>query len=76
MPKKVMRGVVIKAGKSQKTITVLVKDTVMHSKYHKTIARSKKYHVHDEMSKYKEGDIVVFVESAPISKTKAWIVQQ
>ena len=48
MPKKVMRGVVVKAGKSDKTITVLVKDTVMHPKYHKTIARSKKYHVHDE----------------------------
>jgi len=76
MPKKVMQGVVVKAGKRDKTVTVLVNDTVMHSKYHKAIQRSKKYHVHDELNQCAEGQSVTFIESKPISKTKAWILKQ
>lgn len=75
MPKKVLRGLVVKAGKREKTITVLVNSTVMHSKYHKSIRRSKKYNVHDEYNKCSEGQYVSFIESKPISKTKSWIVQ-
>lgn len=76
MPKKIMRGVVIKAGKRDKTITVSVNDTVMHTKYHKAISRSNKYHVHDELNQYVEGQEVTFIECRPISKTKTWTVKQ
>lgn len=75
MPKKTMQGVVLKA-KRDKTITVLVRYTVMDTRYHKTINRFKKYHVHDEHNKYQEGQSVVFIESRPISKTKTWVVQE
>lgn len=74
MPKKIMQGLVIKAGKRDKTITVLVSNTVMHKKYHKTIQRSKKYHVHDELNRCFEGETVIFIESKPISKIKSWIL--
>lgn len=76
MPKKVMQGVVVSAGKRDKTVTVLVNDTVMHSKYHKAIRRSKKYHVHDELNQCAEGQVITFEECKPISKTKTFTVQQ
>ncbi len=38
------------------------------------MARSTKYHAHDELGQYKTGDLVEIAESRPISKTKAWVV--
>lgn len=60
--------------KRAKTITVLVERRVMHELYGKIVARSSKYHAHDEKGEYKLGDVVEIAESRPISKTKSWVV--
>ncbi|KQW75136.1 MULTISPECIES: 30S ribosomal protein S17 [Methylibium] len=57
-----------------KTITVLVERRVKHELYGKIVARSRKYHAHDEKNEYKLGDVVEISEGRPISKTKAWVV--
>ncbi|MFA5211385.1 MAG: 30S ribosomal protein S17 [Patescibacteria group bacterium] len=64
-------GQVVSA-KTEKTITVLVKTKKMHPKYKKQYLVSKKFAVHDEQSLAKEGDLVLFEECRPISKTKKW----
>ncbi|WHQ47176.1 MAG: 30S ribosomal protein S17 [Candidatus Midichloria sp.] len=73
MPKRILKGVVVGAS-ANKTIAVLVERNVIHTIYHKPVRRSKKYATHDEHNKCKVGDIVEIIESAPISKTKKWIV--
>ena len=60
--------------KRSKTITVLVERRVTHELYGKIVARSSKYHAHDEKGEYKLGDVVEIAESRPISKTKSWVV--
>ncbi|MEE2667918.1 MAG: 30S ribosomal protein S17, partial [Pseudomonadota bacterium] len=35
---------------------------------------SKNYKTHDELNKYKIGDLVKIQECTPISKTKTWVV--
>jgi small subunit ribosomal protein S17 len=60
--------------KRAKTITVLVERRVKHELYGKIVARSRKYHAHDERGEYKLGDVVEIAEGRPISKTKSWIV--
>ncbi len=57
-----------------KTVTVLVERRTKHELYGKIVARSRKYHAHDEKGEYKQGDVVEISETRPISKTKAWIV--
>jgi small subunit ribosomal protein S17 len=60
--------------KRAKTVTVLVERRVMHELYGKIVARSRKYHAHDEKGEYKSGDVVEIAEGRPISKTKSWVV--
>ncbi len=60
--------------KRAKTITVLVERRAKHELYGKIVARSSKYHAHDEKSEYKMGDVVEIAEIRPISKTKSWVV--
>jgi small subunit ribosomal protein S17 len=60
--------------KRAKTVTVLVERRTMHELYGKIVAKSSKYHAHDEKGEYKLGDIVEIAESRPISKTKSWVV--
>jgi len=60
--------------KRTKTVTVLVERRVTHELYGKIVARSSKYHAHDEKGEYKMGDVVEIAETRPISKTKAWVV--
>ncbi len=57
-----------------KTVTVLVERRVKHELYGKIVAKSSKYHAHDENNEYKLGDIVEISESRPLSKTKNWVV--
>ncbi len=57
-----------------KTVTVLVERRAMHELYGKIVAKSSKYHAHDEKGEYKMGDVVEIAESRPISKTKSWVV--
>jgi small subunit ribosomal protein S17 len=60
--------------KMQKTVTVLVERRVKHPLYGKYVAKSKKYHAHDETNQFKAGDTVEIAESKPISRSKSWIV--
>jgi small subunit ribosomal protein S17 len=73
MPRRVLTGTVVSAA-TEKTVTVRVDRRVSHPIYKKTIRRSKKYAAHDEESRFKVGDAVQIIESAPISKTKKWKV--
>ena len=60
--------------KRSKTITVLVERRTKHELYGKIVARSSKYHAHDETNQYKLVDVVEIAEGRPISKTKSWTV--
>jgi small subunit ribosomal protein S17 len=60
--------------KRAKTITVLVERRVKHELYGKIVARSRKYHAHDENGECHLGDVVEIAEGRPISKTKSWVV--
>jgi small subunit ribosomal protein S17 len=60
--------------KRQKSVTVLVERRAKHELYGKIIARSNKFHAHDESGIYRLGDLVEITESRPISKTKSWVV--
>ena len=60
--------------KRAKTVTVLVERRTKHELYGKIVARSRKYHAHDEKGEYKMGDVVEISEGRPISKTKSWVV--
>ena len=73
MTKRILKGTVIK-DKSNKTIVVMVKRKYSHPFFKKVITASKKYHAHDPMNKFKEGDTVQIIESQPISKLKRWKV--
>jgi len=57
-----------------KTVTVLVERRVKHELYGKIVAKSNKYHAHDENNEFKVGDVVEISESHPLSKTKNWVV--
>ena len=73
MTKKVLKGKVT-SSKNNKTVVVEVTRKFKHPFYSKVIARSKKYHAHDELNKCKEGDNVTIVECKPRSKKKTWEV--
>ncbi|MBC7957443.1 MAG: 30S ribosomal protein S17 [Cytophagales bacterium] len=60
--------------KRSKTVTVLVERRTAHELYGKIVAKSRKYHAHDENGQYKMGDLVEIAEGRPISKTKSWTV--
>jgi small subunit ribosomal protein S17 len=60
--------------KRSKTITVLVVRRTKHELYGKIVAKSSKYHAHDEKGEYRLGDVVEIAETRPISKTKSWTV--
>lgn len=61
-------GIVVSAGKMEKTIVVAVEERVKHPLYKKTIKRTKKYHVHDEIG-CGIGDTVEIMETRHLSKT-------
>lgn len=73
MPKRILNGVVV-SDKTDKTVTVQVERRYTHPLLKKTVRRTKKYHAHDEANKFKVGDEVAIQETAPISKTKRWVV--
>ena len=73
MPKKILNGTVV-GNKANKTITVLVERKFQHPVLKKVIKSKKKYSVHDENNKYKDGDKVSIIECKPYSKTKKFEV--
>jgi small subunit ribosomal protein S17 len=70
--KRTLIGKVV-SDKRAKTVTVLVERRVKHELYGKIVAKSSKYHAHDEKGEYKMGDMIEIEESKPISKTKNWV---
>ena len=73
MPKKVLNGIVV-SNKPNKTITVVVERKYQHPVLKKVIKSKKKYSVHDESNKHKNGDKVSIIECKPYSKTKRFEV--
>ena len=73
MTKRILKGIVVK-DKSDKTVVVMVKRKFPHPFFKKVMTKSKKYHAHDPLNKFKEGDLVTIIESRPISKLKKWKV--
>ena len=71
--KRTLIGKVV-SDKRAKTVTVLVARRNAHELYGKIVARSSKYHAHDEKGEAKLGDLVEISEGRPISKTKSWTV--
>ena len=69
--RKVRDGVVLSAG-MEKTIVVGITERVRHSRYGRTVQRTKKLYVHDEADQAKVGDTVRVTEIRPMSKLKRW----
>jgi len=63
-------GVVVSAGKMDKTIVVNVVSRVNHKVYKKVVQKSKKFKVHDENNECGVGDTVLIMETRPMSKDK------
>jgi small subunit ribosomal protein S17 len=59
-----------------KTRVVVVERRVPHGKYGKYLTRRSKYKAHDEKNECRLGDLVVIVESRPLSRDKRWRVEK
>lgn len=60
----------------EKTVIVSVVERVRHSRYAKTVQRTKRFHAHSEVADLKTGDRVKIVETRPLSKLKRWRVAE
>lgn len=70
-----LQGVVV-GNKMDKTVKVQVERTSQHPLYGKVLRRYKTYYAHDEANALEIGDVVIIVESRPISKLKRWVVEE
>lgn len=71
---KILQGNVVLSG-MLKTLKVKVGFSKKHPRYNKRYVFHNTFKVHcEDVSKYKEGDLVEIVESTPISKSKSWRV--
>ncbi len=61
---------------ADKTITVTVTSRETHPIYRKQYTVSRKYAAHDEKNDAHKGDKVMIVESRPVSKRKAFVLQE
>ncbi|WP_027121268.1 30S ribosomal protein S17 [Mycoplasma leonicaptivi] len=68
--RKTLTGTVVSAGKSAKTIIVAVDTYKKHPLYSKRFKSTKRFAVHDEQEIAQLGDIVVIMETRPLSRTK------
>ena len=71
--RKVREGLVT-SNSMNKTVVVSVIERVRHSKYSKTVQRTKKLYAHDETNDLRLGDKVRVQETRPLSKLKRWRV--
>lgn len=78
MGQKVIRRLTgrVVSDKMDKSIVVLIERKVKHPKYGKYVTRSTRIHAHDAANSCREGDLVAIVECRPISKTKAWALDE
>lgn len=68
-----MTGIVT-SDKMMKTVVVEVSRTYQHPLYKKVVHASSHFKAHDELGA-KVGDVVVIVESRPLSKDIRWVVE-
>jgi small subunit ribosomal protein S17 len=64
----------VTSNKMMKTVVVKVDRTYRHPLYRKVVHASSKVKAHDLLG-CNIGDVVSIVESAPISREKAWVVE-
>lgn len=63
-------GVVVSAGKMNKTIVVAVVSSLKHPLYKKFVKKTNKFKVHDENNVAQVGDTVLIMETRHLSKDK------
>jgi len=73
--RRTVQGVVV-SDKMDKTIVVLVERLVKHPKFQKYVRRRTKHKVHDEENRCNIGDMVLIVESRPLSKDVRWRMRE
>lgn len=71
--RKTRRGYVV-SDKMDKTVVVEVEDRVKHPLYGKVMRRTSKVKAHDEANAAGIGDLVLIMETRPLSATKRWRV--
>jgi small subunit ribosomal protein S17 len=71
--RKTRRGYVV-SDKMDKTVVVEVEDRVKHPLYGKVMRRTSKVKAHDEANAAGSGDLVLIMETRPLSATKRWRV--
>ena len=69
--RKTREGLVV-SDKMDKTVVVAVEDRVKHPLYGKVLRRTSKVKVHDEANAAGVGDLVLIMETRPLSATKRW----
>ncbi len=62
----------VTSNKMEKTITVVVEGRVKHPIYGKFVKKTTKFHAHDEKNECSIGDLVMIMETRPLSRTKRW----
>jgi small subunit ribosomal protein S17 len=68
-------GVVV-SDKMMKTIVVRIDRRVSHAAYKKYVKKSNKAKAHDEQNTAKIGDLVLLVETRPLSRDKRWALKK
>jgi len=71
--RKTRRGYVV-SDKMDKTVVIEVEDRVKHPLYGKVMRRTSKVKAHDEANSAGIGDLVLIMETRPLSATKRWRV--
>jgi|TARA_B110000967_G_C18901133_1_gene575224 small subunit ribosomal protein S17 len=71
MPVKEKVGIVI-SNNMQKTVVIKVENRYSHPIYSKTVIKTRKYLVHDEINTCNVGDQILVQESRPLSRRKRW----
>jgi len=58
--------------KTDKTCIVQIERSFAHPLYKKVVRRRNRISVHDEKNTCKVGDVILVMETRPLSKTKRW----
>ncbi len=72
---KIRRGRVL-SNKMDKTVVVGIETSRRHPLYKKATRRISKYKAHDEKNECGLGDMVMLIETRPLSKEKRWRVAE
>lgn len=64
------------SNKMEKTVVVLIADTVKHIEYKKYVKRHRKIMAHDDTNQCQIDDVVLISQAKPCSRRKAWKVEK